>query len=69
MRSLSRRSRTQSSSPLQYSVPTKTTGKSWIFSVCFKVNASKISSSVPKPPGSATNAQAYFMNITLRAKK
>ena len=55
--------------PVQYSVPIRITGKSWIFFVWIRVSASNSSSSVPYPPGKMTNASAYFTNITLRAKK
>ncbi len=61
--------RIQSSSPRQYSVPTRITGKSRTFPVWISVSASNSSSMVPKPPGKITNASAYFTNIVLRTKK
>ena len=39
------------------------------FWVCTRVSDSNSSSSVPKPPGSTTNARAYLTNMVLRAKK
>ena len=36
-------------------------------SVWISVSTSNVSSSVPYPPGKQTNADAYFVNITLRA--
>ena len=61
--------RIQSNSPPQYSVPSSTIGNDVTFCVWTSVTASKISSNVPKPPGSAMNPWAYFTNIVLRAKK
>ena len=61
--------RSQSSSPAQYAVPTRKTGKCRILPVWMRVSASKNSSSVPNPPGMITNAVEYFTSITLRAKK
>ena len=55
--------------PDQNERPKSTTGVSGILPVCLSVIASKISSSVPKPPGSPTKPQLYFTNITLRTKK
>jgi hypothetical protein len=46
-----------------------TTGKSCIFPVWISVAASNTSSSVPNPPGSATNAYEYLTSMTLRTKK
>ncbi len=43
---------------LSHSDTASTTGKCRIFSVCISVNASNSSSSVPKPPGNTTNADA-----------
>ena len=40
-----------------------------VLCVWTSVSASMSSSIVPKPPGSTTYADAYFTNMTLRAKK
>ena len=59
----------QSTSGPQYSVPSRITGKRVILPVCTSVSASKSSSRVPMPPGSATKPWLYFTNMVLRAKK
>ena len=59
-----------STSGAQYSTPIEDhAGSSRSCSVWMSVSASNISSSVPKPPGSATNAYEYLTSITLRTKK
>ena len=50
-------------------VPSSTIGNDVTLRVCTSVIASKISSNVPKPPGSAMKPCAYLTNIVLRAKK
>jgi len=59
----------QRSSPSQYFRPISTTGNRRIFPVWMRVSDSKNSSIVPNPPGMMTYPEAYFTNITLRAKK
>ena len=44
----------------------RTSGKSRIFPVWISTAVSKISSSVPNPPGSATKAYEYFTSMTFR---
>ena len=56
-------------SPSQYFRPISTTGNRRIFPVWMRVSDSKNSSSVPNPPGMMMYPEAYFTNITLRAKK
>jgi hypothetical protein len=61
--------RSQETSPDQYPLPTSTTGNRVILPVCTSVSASNSSSSVPKPPGSTTNACEYLTKTVLRTKK
>src|SRR5262245_18031668 len=51
----------QSRSPDQYALPTRTIGNFVILPVATRVSASKSSSIVPKPPGRTTNACEYLM--------
>ena len=50
-------------------MPSSTIGNDVTLRVWASVIASKISSKVPKPPGSTMKPWAYFTNIVLRAKK
>src|SRR5581483_139579 len=58
-----------STSGRQNARPTRIIGKRWILPVWINVSVSKISSSVPNPPGIATKPYEYFTSITLRTKK
>ena len=60
---------THSSSPAQNAEPTRITGNAVILCGLDEDKRLEELVNVPNPPGSTTNACAYFTNIVLRTKK